>query len=120
MSQPTRFVESMYSNPNPVAYIHSMHISYQLAPPHEYIGRIERNNWTTQDKLSCDLAISSAKSKLWLYVFGDAISKLNIIPRQHLSWKMSYFKWFGTRMISIINHYYYKVIQDSKGRRRSL
>ena len=83
MSHPTRFVESvvtMYqNNGHPIklfkmdhqfntlevlAYLDSMHICCQYAPPHEheYIGRIERNR-TTQDKISYVLSISSAKSK---------------------------------------------------------
>ena len=82
MSHPTRFVESvtMYQNSgHPIkmlkmdhqfntlevlAYLDFMHIWNQFAPlhEHEYIGRIERNNRTTQDKLSCALAISSDKS----------------------------------------------------------
>jgi len=119
MSQPTRFVESvvtMYQNSgHPIkllkmdhqfntvellAYLDFMHICYQFAPPyeHEYIVRIERNNRTTQDKLSCALAISSAKStKLWLYALSDVISKLNVITRQYLSSQTPYFKWFGTQ-----------------------
>jgi len=89
MSHPTRFVESvvtMYQNSGHtikllkmdhqlntievLAYLDSMHICYQFAPPHEheYIGRNERNIRTTQDKLSCALAISSAKSKNYGYM----------------------------------------------------
>jgi hypothetical protein len=48
-----------------------------LPPPyeHEFIGRIERNNRTTQDKLSCALSISSTKNKkLWLFALTDAIA----------------------------------------------
>jgi hypothetical protein len=119
MSNPTRFVEAvvtMYqNNGHPIkllnmdhqfntievlAYLDSMHINYQFAPPHEheYIGRIERNNRSTQDKLSCALAISSTKSeKLWLYALGDVINKLHVVPRQHLSWQTPYYKWFGTQ-----------------------
>jgi len=32
---------------------------------------------------------------MWLYALGNVVSKLNIIPRQHLSWQTPYFKWFG-------------------------
>ena len=34
--------------------------------------------------------------KLWLYALGDVINKLNVVPRQHLSRKTPYYKWFGT------------------------
>ena len=77
--------------------INLLQITYQFSPPyeHEFIGRIERNNRTTQDKLSCALAISSAKNKtLWLYALSDVITKLNLIPRQHLNWETPYFTWF--------------------------
>jgi len=53
-----------------VEYLNSFQMTYQFSPPyeHEFIGRIGRNNRTTQDKLSCALAISSAKNKtLWLH-----------------------------------------------------
>ena len=48
-----------------ISYLNEHHIQHQLAPPfeHEYIGQIERNNRTAQEKLSCTLAISSAKNK---------------------------------------------------------
>ena len=85
-----------------------MHILYQFAPTHEheYIGRIQRNNRTTQDKLSCALAISSAKSKkLWLFALGDVISKLNIIQRQHLSWQTPFLKLFGIHYDFLNNHH---------------
>jgi len=63
---------------------------------YEFIGRIERNNRTTQDKLSCALAISASKNKkLWLYALSDAISKLNVVPLKHLNWETPYFQWFG-------------------------
>jgi len=70
-----------------VEYLHSLQITYQLSPPyeHEFIGRIERNNRTTQDKLSCGLATSSAKNKtLWLYALSDAVAKLKLIPRHQV------------------------------------
>jgi hypothetical protein len=117
MKKPHRFIETIVTNYQnhgfPIkhlkmdnqfntieilSYLDSLHITYQFSPPyeHEFIGRIERNNRTTQDKLSCALAISSIKNKkLWLYALSDAISKLNIIPRQHLNWQTPYFKWYN-------------------------
>ena len=58
------------------SYLDSIHVTYQFAPPyeHEYIGRIERNNRTPQDKLSCALAISADPSKnLWLFALSDVL-----------------------------------------------
>jgi len=117
MKKPQRFIETIITNYNNnghpikhikmdnqfntqdiISYLDSLHITYQFAPPyeHEFIGRIERNNRTTQDKLSCALAISASKNKkLWLYALSDAISKLNVVPRKHLNWATPYFKWFG-------------------------
>jgi hypothetical protein len=91
-------MDNQFNTQDIISYLDSLHITYQFAPPyeHEFIGRIERNNRTTQDKLSCALAISASKNKkLWLYALTDAISKLNVVPRKHLNWETPYFKWFG-------------------------
>jgi hypothetical protein len=71
MSKPQRFVESIVTNyqinGHPLTHLKmdnrslslswNWHIKYQFNPPyeHEFIGSIERNNRTTQDKLSCIL-----------------------------------------------------------------
>jgi hypothetical protein len=119
MSKPQKFIETIVTNylnnGHPIKhikmdnqfntgdvtqYLDSMHITYQFAPPyeHEFIGRIERNNRTTQDKLSCALNISTIKNKkLWLYALSDAIAKLNVTPRRHLNWDTPYYRWYGTQ-----------------------
>jgi len=90
-----------------ISYLIEQHIRYQFTPSfeHKNIGRIERNNRTAQDKLSCALAILSEKI-LWLYTLSDAVSKLNIIPRKHLAWQPSYFKWYGYQYDFLISHSY--------------
>ena len=56
-------IDNHFNTSDIISYLDEHQIQYQFAPPfeHEYIGRIERNNRTVQDKLSCALAISSAK-----------------------------------------------------------
>ena len=51
-----------------------MDILYQFAPSHEheFIGRIERNNRTAQDKLSCAFSLQNLKDygyMLWVMLF---------------------------------------------------
>ena len=128
MSQPTRYVESvvtMYQNSgHPIkmlkmdhqfntveilAYLDSMHSCNQFSPPneHEYIGRIERNNRTTQDKLSCALAISSAKSKKYGYTHQVMLSLNSMLfPVNIYHDKRLILSGLGLNMISTINHYY--------------
>ena len=86
MTKPQRFIESIVTNyqshghpikhlkmdnqfntTSVLAYLDTMHITYQFAPPyeHELIGSIERHNRTAQDKLSCALSISSKKTKIY-------------------------------------------------------
>ena len=76
-------MDHKFYNVRILAYLDSMHISHQFAPPHEheYIGiRIERNNCTTHDKLSCPL-ISSTKSKsLWLHALVMLSSNSILFP----------------------------------------
>ena len=81
-------MDNQFNKTEIVDYLNSFKITYQFSPSydHEFIGRIERNNRTTQDKLSCALAISSAQNKtLWLYALSDVVAKLNLIPRHHLN-----------------------------------
>ena len=90
-------MDNQYNKLEIFEYLNSLQITYQFSPPyeHEFIGRIERNNRTAQDKLSCALAISSTKNKtLWLYALSDAVAKLNLLPRHHLDWQTPYFQWF--------------------------
>ena len=82
MTKPQRFIENIVTNyltnGHPIQhikmdnqfnsddlkqYLNSLHITYQFAPPyeHEFIGSIERNNRTTQDKLSCALNLNNQK-----------------------------------------------------------
>ena len=56
-------MDNQFNTQEIITYLDSLHITYQFSPPyeHEFIGRIERNNRTTQDRLSCALAISASK-----------------------------------------------------------
>jgi hypothetical protein len=123
MSRPHRFVETIvqsyqtaghpikhikmdnqFNTSDVLSYLDSMHITYQFAPPyeHEFIGRIERNNRTPQDKLSCALSISSTKNKkLWLFALTDAIAKLNVMSSQPLKWQSPYYLWYQQQIFKI-------------------
>ena len=132
MSKPQRFIDAVvtkiqnaghpikhlkldvqFNKDEVTTYLDSFHISYQFSPPyeHEFIGCIERNNRTKQDKLTCALAISSANNKsLWLFALSDAIEKLNVVPRRNLNWPPTTCSGLVFLTISLISLFYHLAV----------
>ena len=63
-------MDNQFNTSDIISYLDDHQIQHQFSLPfdHEYIGRIESNNHTAQDKLSCALPISSAKNKNYCYM----------------------------------------------------